>query len=291
MNKPHILLLLVLLISTFGSGNAQAEFFSHTETILFYATGFTNSSGSLREQKQRAVQAAKYLVEKKIGLLFGIKGKTLPQTSVLPSNWSDWLKVIEISEMDSGETGKNLFGVKIFGKVAIAIPPGAALTAGNTSPAFLRVAFKSNKNIYYQGEEILFSLQGNKDFHACMLDINNKKEILQLLPNKYSPDNSFNSDTEHFFPEANAGGGFKLEVSPPYGTDMIYLVATSYPLKTILPMKIGDVFASSNKEIQTIFNTIFDDILFELKNSSKNKPYEFVQLSTQVLPLKTQNAQ
>ena len=288
MTKLYILLLLFIVSLPINTQNAHAEYSSRTETILFYATGFTNKAGDLKTQKQRAVQAAKYLVEKKIGSLFGKTSTTRGLPSVLPSNWADWIKVIEITEVNSQKTGRNLFGVKIFGKVAIAIPPGATLTENNTSTSFLRIAFGSNKSIYYHGEEIAFSLRGNKDFHACILDINNKKEIVQLLPNKYSPDNRFSSETEHSFPRTKSGGGFTLQVSPPYGTDMIHLIASSYPIASLLPRKSEDVFASSNKNVQTLLNNIYDNILHELKQQNNNKFYEFVQLSTHVLPLKTQ---
>lgn len=283
MNNRHLCLLFFAIISI-SLLFAASECLSREETILFSAAGFTNKSGSGAEQNNRAVEAARYLVIKKIEELFsGQQGTARP----LPTGWVKDIRILNTIPFETAET-RDLHGVRLIGRVSVNLEENDFVADGNNNRELLQTVFTSPKNVYFTGEEISFNLSGNKDFYACILDINEKKEVIQLLPNSFRPDNTFIGGRGYIFPDSDLGDNFKLEVSPPYGRETIRLIASSYPVTTILPLARQDVFATSTKTFQELMLPVYDEITDNLMETGGGRCYEFAQVSTATLFLKTE---
>ena len=284
MNKLIFILLLFFTAGAGASFSTASESFSRGETILFSAAGFTNKSGSRTEQNNRAIEAARYLVIKKIEEMFsGPDGTEKP----LPSDWTAGIFILNTLPFETADTGE-LYGVRLLGRVNLNLHEDGPIPRGNSDRELLETSFTSPKNLFFTGEEISFNLSGSKDFYACILDINEKKEAIQLLPNSFRKDNTFTGGRGYIFPDADLGDNFRLEVSPPYGRETIRLIASSYPVATILPLGRQEVFATSTRTFQELMLPIYEEITDSLMETGGSHSFQFVQVSTKTLLLTTE---
>jgi hypothetical protein len=106
---------------------------------------------------------------------------------------------------------------------------------GTASP--LTVKVWSSKNSYRDGEKIEIFLQGNRDFHARVVNINERGEIVQLLPNDFRDNSHFQGGKRYRIPDQ--GDAFELNVSPPYGRDRIVVYASEVELGQVAMQGIG----------------------------------------------------
>lgn len=106
---------------------------------------------------------------------------------------------------------------------------------GTASP--LTVKVWSSKNGYRAGEKIEIFLQGNRDFYARVVNINERGEIVQLLPNDFRDNSHFQGGKRYRIPDQ--GDAFELDVSPPYGRDRIVVYASEVPLGQVAMQGIG----------------------------------------------------
>ncbi len=122
-----------------------------------------------------------------------------------------------------------------------AMQPAASQTAvAPTLPrsaAPLTVKVWSSKNSYRNGEKIEIFLQGNRDFYARVVNINERGEIVQLLPNDFRDNSHFQGGKRYRIPDQ--GDGFELTVSPPFGRDRIVVYASEVELGQVAMQGIG----------------------------------------------------
>lgn len=284
MNRYIILLSFFLVCSAGFVPTVHSQNPEDSETILFSAIGFTNASGTLSRKRKRAIAAARYLVKKKISALFST-GKDTP---LLSPDWHERIEIFDIVSNQKQQGGENLFSVRIIGSITLPITRKQHSGTNRLSTEILQTTITSRKERYREGEAIIFSLNGNKPFYACILDINERQEMIQLLPNAYHPDNKFAGNTIHLFPDQADGDEFSFEVSPPYGRETIYMVASSYPIKRILPLEPNDVFAVSDKTFQTTMYPVLDSIREDLLQIERKDSFHYVQVSTKQLLLQTE---
>ena len=284
MNKFFLTLLLFFTAITGVPLATASESFIREETILFSAAGFTNKSGSRAEQNSRAIEAARYLVIKKIEELFSGPGGV---PNHLPADWMETIRILNTIPFETTETAE-LHGVRLLGRVHLNFKENGSISGGNSNRELLKTTFTIPKNRFFTGEEISFNLSGSGDFYACILDINEKKEAIQLLPNSFRQDNTFSGGRGYIFPDSDLGDNFKLEVSPPYGRETIRLIASSYPITTILPLGQQDVFASSTRSFQELMLPVYEEITDSLMETGDRHYYQFVQVSIRTLFLKTE---
>lgn len=105
----------------------------------------------------------------------------------------------------------------------------------STSP--LTVKVWSSKDSYRDGDKIEIFVQGNRDFYARVVNINERGEIVQLLPNDFRDNSHFQGGKRYRIPDQ--GDAFELNVSPPYGRDRIVVYASEVPLGQVAMQGIG----------------------------------------------------
>lgn len=113
--------------------------------------------------------------------------------------------------------------------------PATPTLPSSSSP--LTVKVWSSKNSYRNGEKIEIFVQGNRDFYARVVNINERSEIVQLLPNDFRDNSHFQGGKRYRIPDQ--GDAFELTVSPPYGRDRIVVYASEVPLGQVAMQGIG----------------------------------------------------
>lgn len=79
-----------------------------------------------------------------------------------------------------------------------------------------------------QGEKIKIYLKGNKPFFGRVVYRDASGNITQLLPNPYRQNSYFNGNATYELPSGE--DRFRLEVCPPFGSEMITVYASTSPL-------------------------------------------------------------
>lgn len=233
------------------------------ENLLFCnAKGYTNfrEEGEPEEIRQRAVEAAKYLVEKKAKML--ILGETQVLKGVDFYRDSDG-EIFRYSEKDIKEVrnaGNKLYGIQISGVITYSGPPIERLPTGSSQP--LSVTLSSSKEKYRQGEALTLQIQGNMDFYGCLLNVTPDGQVLQLLPNRNRKLVRFKGGVNYEFPDPFRGDSFKLEVNPPYGKETIYLLASDHAFSGLPSADAGHFFWSTTESMDVIRHGI-EKLLFQ----------------------------
>ncbi len=279
----------LIAICLLGVTVSDAKLISHTETILFSAVGYTTKDGNLNDQQERAVLAAKFLAEKQLANFLN----SFPVGAELSSSSDDWKSAIKITDTraisSDDQRNNGLYGVLIAGSLEIDVPVDGDTGLDKSNPSLLHVDFESNKQDYLEGDTIVFGMKGNQNFFAGILDLNEQGEITQLLPNIYRPENAFIGGEKYFFPESGTNEQFKLEVSAPFGTEKVYLIASSVPFQSILPLT-ENVFTVVNDDMAEVLKPLRQKLMDSLFSSPSAKLYQCIQLSTSVLTLTTRQS-
>ena len=111
----------------------------------------------------------------------------------------------------------------------------------------LKVQLWTDKGEYKRGEKIKIYVKGNKPFHARILYKDTSGQIVQILPNPYRKDNYFQGGVVYELPEGNKDR-FRLEVSPPFGSEQVILFASTAPLGDLDLESGGEVYGVKTKE-------------------------------------------
>jgi len=140
--------------------------------------------------------------------------------------WSKAEGMIRVLEQKDHGIENNRYHVWIKAEVIYGLKPrheGAHPDALMDERAPLTVKVWTGKKTYHAGESVVVYVQGNRDFHARIVDITSTGDIVQLLPNKHRANDFFKAGKVYQVPDA--GDGFDLRVSEPYGQDRIVVYA------------------------------------------------------------------
>ena len=110
----------------------------------------------------------------------------------------------------------------------------------------------TNSETYHAGELMKIYLRGNKPFYAKVVYTMADGTIVQLLPNGYRQDNYFNGGTMYSVP--SGPDKFRLEVSPPFGSEKVTVFASTEPLGQAEGQDVGQglmAFSSPFDSIST----------------------------------------
>lgn len=284
-----MVIIAVLLACSLNSyWSSAGDIAVHRETILFAVSGFTNKTGDSAVERERAVQAAVALAKKQVGSLFSAPDNADSRPALLTATLKDRIELFEVRDLPAGVTGSSLVGVRIVGKVAINIPPLASPYMAKSSAPLLNASISTGKTMFTRGEQIVFFIDGNMDFFACILDRNEQGEIVQLLPNSLRSDNRFSGNRQHRFPDPAKGDNYDLEASPPFGRETIYLIASPHQFAPPLPVHRQLVFASSKEDMDLVVGKIDNQMIERLKRDKEDIAFRNIQVTTRVLFLTTQ---
>ncbi len=108
-----------------------------------------------------------------------------------------------LEQKDLGIENNNRYHVWIRAEVRYALTPrpggeGQAAVMNENAP--LTVKVWSDRKNYRKGEYITLFVQGNRDFHARIVDVSPDGSILQLLPNGYRTGSFFKAGTTYTIP-------------------------------------------------------------------------------------------
>jgi hypothetical protein len=104
----------------------------------------------------------------------------------------------------------------------------------------LQVKAWADKPAYKAGEKIKVYIKGNKPFYARVIYQDAAGAMVQILPNPYRTDDYFNGGVIYEIPAGH--DQFELEVSPPFGAEIVLVYASSSPLGEIITEAQGGVF-------------------------------------------------
>jgi|GEM_PF-3336432 len=85
--------------------------------------------------------------------------------------------------------------------------------------------------IYYEGEFVKFHLKSTKDCYIYIYHMDSEGKVILLFPNAFNSDNYISADKLCTIPET--GSGFKLQISPPFGNEIVKAIALLQPIKEI----------------------------------------------------------
>ncbi|MDB3953213.1 DUF4384 domain-containing protein [Alphaproteobacteria bacterium] len=125
--------------------------------------------------------------------------------------------------------------------------PGG-ITEGVVKP--LSVSVWTEKKTYKNGQYIKIYLKGNKNFYADVIYRNSNGELIQLLPNKFRTNNKFYGGREYIIP--NDIDRFKLQVNPPFGSEKIFVFASTKKFLRNNGTSIGGGLISLSDNISTV---------------------------------------
>ncbi len=105
----------------------------------------------------------------------------------------------------------------------------------------LNVRIWTDRKEYRQGDDVRIFLKGNRPFFARILYRDTSGRTIQLLPNPYRQDNYFRGGVIYELPEGDKDR-YRLEVSPPFGSEELILHASAVPLGDLELVAAGEVY-------------------------------------------------
>lgn len=227
-----------------------------TENMLFCnARGYTNvrEADEPGKNRERAVVAAKYLVEKKVRSLIGAELQDQHGFALHQDADGEFFHCPDKGVNEVPVAGDNLYGIQLSGVLSYSIPD--SLQSTSSGPSFA-VTLSASKEKYTQGESLVLQIQGNKDFYACLLNVTPDGQVLQLLPNSNREVARFSGGITHTFPNQFNGDNFELEVNPPYGREIIYLLASDHNFSGLPGVGDDQLFSSTSGPVDVLTSGI-----------------------------------
>ncbi|MFL0804549.1 MAG: DUF4384 domain-containing protein [Agarilytica sp.] len=112
---------------------------------------------------------------------------------------------------------------------------------------------------FAQDDELSFLISLSNDAWLYMYYENAKGEVFQLIPSALYPENRVLAGDFIPFPAANAD--FQLQITPPFGAEKVWLVATQKPVKT------DNVFNTDLQELPISLDAVQDFYRAAIKQS------------------------
>jgi len=106
---------------------------------------------------------------------------------------------------------------------------------------------------YSHGQKIRIYVKGNKPFYGRVVYKDAEGKQVQLLPNPHRTENYFNGGVVYELP--GNGDRFDLEVTPPFGYEVVTVYASTSPLGEIETTTAGGVFGIMTKPADVATNT------------------------------------
>ncbi len=275
-----LLFVSVFFCSTNSFGKGDGESISLVESsILCAVSGYAyhRPEDSLDRQKELATQAASYLAVKKATSLIS------KLSEFVPDSQGNVFRIDSLKVLPPAIGGENLVGVVAFGEL---VYRQFASSVPATSSEF-SVRLRSNKKQFTEGDSIVLTLSGSQDFYGAILNQSSGGEVLQLLPNEGRRRMYFKADRNYNFPDPLEGDDFHLEVSPPFGRELIWLVASDKPFSVLSSSDAYEFFAISQKSFTDIKSGFKNHILRTMGNSTKTENFLHSQFLVYGVSLET----
>lgn len=109
----------------------------------------------------------------------------------------------------------------------------SAAAAGSARPGSLRVTTRFDREdlTYRKGETVRLTVETNEDAYVTVVGVGPSGSTVQLFPNALQPDNLVKANTPVEIP--SAGSGAQITVNPPFGAELIKVVASDKPIAVV----------------------------------------------------------
>ena len=126
-------------------------------------------------------------------------------------------------------------------------------TLDNDPSTPLAIKVWTDKKNYSHGQKIRIYVKGNKPFYGRVVYKDAEGKLVQLLPNPHRTENYFNGGVVYELP--GNGDRFDLEVTPPFGNEIVTVYGSTSPLGEIETTTAGGVFGIMTKATDVATNT------------------------------------
>ena len=130
-------------------------------------------------------------------------------------------------------------------------------------PSDLKVSLTGNhpNGRYAPGEELQLSFSVDQDAYVLLLNTNAGGETTVLFPNEFSPSNFVRAGQQYQLPTPEMG--FKLRVAPPFGNNLLKLIASSEPVQLLNPTLLGKsgAFNTYGGNVETLSRSINEAVV------------------------------
>ena len=99
--------------------------------------------------------------------------------------------------------------------------------AGKAASLEIETSFDHDNMIYANGERVRLFVTSSEDAFVTVLNVGPSGEVTQLFPNSYQPGNQVKA---HVKVEVGANGAH-IAVGPPFGAELIQIIAANRPLQ------------------------------------------------------------
>ncbi|MBP7335871.1 DUF4384 domain-containing protein [Niveispirillum sp.] len=93
-------------------------------------------------------------------------------------------------------------------------------------------------NVYRTGDDLTLYVKTSKDAHVTVLDVGSSGQMHVVFPNQHQPDGFVKAGKVMVLPGRDAP--FRFKVSPPVGTNVLKIIATSSPIALFKPGQLSD---------------------------------------------------
>jgi len=144
-------------------------------------------------------------------------------------------RVVEHMILEEGEVAARSEGKKKSSRVyRVKMKAGVAEDASGMDPAF-SVQSSLNNSSFRDGDVMLITIRSTKDCYIAIFSITEDGKVIQLIPNRFKPNNFIKANTSFQFPDKeDRGKGITLKAHLPAKTnavtESIYVIATKQPI-------------------------------------------------------------
>ena len=133
---------------------------------------------------------------------------------------------------------------------------------------------------YQAGESIRIFMTGNRPFFGKLVYQDVTGSLIQLLPNPYRRENYFNGGTVYEVPTGL--DRFVLQVCPPFGTENLFLYASTSPLGRVETLAAGGVYTIQSQAKALGQNVRGIQIIPDDKKNTPAEVAEFAEANWQI---------
>ena len=235
---PWLVFFFVVMVALFAAagpvtGAAKRSFIAEVDGYAYLSEEMTlaqTRKAAFLNAKRQAVEMAQTYIQSHTS----VENFVLKKDAVAGSAEG---AVTVLEQKDLGVEDNTRYHVWIRAEVTYEPQTPAAGHQPMDGTAPLSIRLWSTRPHYRQGERIELFIQGNRDFHARIVDFTSDGNIVQLLPNAFRRDAHFKGGQAHPIPGPE--DGFELNVSPPFGRDQIVVYASEAPLGEVGTEPLG----------------------------------------------------
>jgi len=114
--------------------------------------------------------------------------------------------------------------------------------------------YLGDKQTFKQGDTLAFLVSLDKPAHVLMIYQDAQHNLIQIIPNRYRPDNQYPAGL--FIAVPNENEPFEFTVKPPYGEEKLWAFASKRPFPTLDGTELQNGLKQLNGELTGILKRL-----------------------------------